>query len=115
MKKFVIAVFVSIGSSLLVVSPVYAVEIPSPITLGNIGDAITKVSGVVTPLAVLGFIFGMIYVGYLRMFSLGNPEKEQKSVKAALALTIGFAIVALAPVIVNVIAKLIGVKEPIIT
>ncbi len=115
MKKKSLMFLTTIISTLIFTKPVYAAKIKSPISLTNIGQVITRASGVVTPLAVLGFIFAVIYAGYTRMFALGNPDKEAKSMKIAVAAATGFAIIALAPVIVQVLGKLIGVNQDIIT
>jgi len=97
------------------VAPVYAVEIVSPITLESIGELLNKVSGITTPLSVLGFIFCIIYAGWTRMTAAGNAEKEAKSMKIAVSAAIGFAIMALAPVLVKILANLIGLKTSIVT
>lgn len=85
--------------------------IPNPISSDTIGEIITKASSLIAPFAVLGFTGCIIYAGYIRMFAAGNPEKEAKSMKIAIAAAIGFAIIALAPVIMTIIANLIGVKD----
>lgn len=96
--------------------PVSAAEnkIPPPTSLGSIGELINKVSGVTTPLAVVGFIFMVIYAGFVRMTAAGSPDKEAKGMKIAVSAAIGFAIIALAPLLVKVIANIIGVKEEIV-
>lgn len=94
--------------------PVNAEDIPSPTDLETIGDLITKVSGIVTPLAVLGFIFSVIYAGFVRMTAAGNPEKEGKSMKIAVGAAIGFAIIALAPLLVKLLANLLNIDDEII-
>jgi hypothetical protein len=93
-------------------NPVYAdeVQLKNPTSLENIGTLITKVSGVVTPLAVVGFIFMVIYAGFVRMTAAGDVEKEKRGMKIAVSAMIGFAIIALAPLLINVLARLIGVS-----
>jgi hypothetical protein len=90
-------------------------EIPNPTTLENLGQLIEKASGVVTPLAVVGFIFSVIYAGFVRMTAAGNAEKEAKSMKIAIAAAIGFAIMALAPLLVKVLASFLNVDQDLVT
>lgn len=99
----------------LFITPAYAVEIISPITISSIGVLINKVSGVTTPFSVLGFIFCVVIAGWTRMTAAGNAEKEAKSMKIAVSAAIGFAIIALAPLVVKVLASLIGVKTEIVS
>jgi len=89
-------------------------EIQNPTLLDDLGEVISQVSKFVAPVAVLGFIFCVIYAGYVRMFALGNAEKEAKSMKIAISAAIGFAIIALAPVIVRIIGNILKVDEEII-
>lgn len=93
---------------------VYAVAINDVTGLGSIGDLISDISGLVVPFAVLGFIGSVLYAGYTRMFALGDPEKEKKSMKIAVGAAIGFAIIALAPLIVKIAGSLLKVDSNII-
>lgn len=90
-------------------------EIPSVIGIGNIGELITKVSGLTIPFAVLGFIASVIYAGFVRMTALGNPEKEAKSMKIAIAAAVGFAIIALAPLLVTLLGNFLDIEETLIS
>jgi hypothetical protein len=114
MKKVLIYLGI-FGSFLLNTSSVYAVDIISPTTISSVGELISKVSGLVAPIAVLGFIASVISAGFVRMFATGNPEKEAKSMKIAVAAAIGFAIIALAPLLVKVFASIIGVNTTLVT
>jgi len=114
MKK-IVTFLLMLLSPLVFVKPVYAqTHIPNPIRLENLGDLISSLSSFVTPLAVLGFIAMVIYAGYIRMMAAGNPDKEAKSMKVAVAAAVGFAIIALAPLIVKVVGNLIGVEETLV-
>ena len=98
-----------------VITPPSGNSIPKITLLDTIGDLITKVSGVVTPLAVLGFIFTVIYAGFIRMTASGNAEKEAKSMKVAVGAAIGFAIIALAPLLVKLLSSLLNLDPGIIS
>jgi hypothetical protein len=88
-------------------------EIPNPTALESIGDLITKASSLIPPFAILGFVGSVIYAGFVRMTAAGNPEKEAKSMKIAIAAAIGFAIIALAPLLVNLISGFLNVEDPL--
>ena len=96
-------------------TPVRAEKIESPINLESIGELINQVSGITAPLAALGFIAMVIYAGFVRMTAAGNPEKEAKGMKIAVSAAIGFAIIALAPLLVRVIGNILGVREDILS
>jgi len=89
--------------------------LPSPTGLQNLGELITKASGVTTPLAVVGFIFTVIYAGFVRMTAAGNPDKEGKSMKIAIGAAVGFAIIALAPLFVRIMASLLDIDTTLVT
>lgn len=119
MRKKAIRFFISIVTCFVCifvfVNNSYAIDIVSPISIENVGELINKSSGVVTPLSVVGFIFTIIYAGFTRMTAAGNAEKEAKSMKIAISAAIGFAIMALAPLIVRVITNLLGVEDEVVT
>lgn len=104
--------FLLLGKSL----PIRAVEVPSPIdpSIENIGQIISKISGLITPISVLGFIFTVIYAGFVRMTAAGDPEKEKKGMKIAVGAAIGFAIMALAPLFVKVLARIMGLDPTLL-
>lgn len=113
-KRKIYKFFLLIISLLVYPNGVLAADdktIPSPTGLENIGELITKASDLVAPFAVLGFIGSVIYAGYVRMFALGNAEKEQKAMKIAISAAIGFAIIAMAPLIVEISANLLNIDS----
>lgn len=89
-------------------------SIPNPTGLENIGQLITRASGITTPFAVVGFIFSVIYAGFVRMTAAGNPEKEAKSMKIAIAAAVGFIIITLAPLFVRVLGSFLEVDQSLI-
>jgi hypothetical protein len=88
--------------------------IPIPTTLVSLGELITKASGITTPLSVVGFIFTVIYAGFVRMTAAGNPDKEGKSMKIAIGAAVGFAIMALAPLLVRILASLLDIDTALV-
>lgn len=112
MKKILITlnltIFTYIFFFLKKINAATVATIKSPITVTSIPGMIIKISSVIRPLTILGFIVCVSYAGFVRMTALGNAEKEGKSVKIATAAAIGFAIITLAPVLVVIIARMLG-------
>lgn len=115
MKKFLVTISFLLLGVLSFPNHVYAAQIPNPTGISDIGTLIARVSGLVTPIAVLGFVGSVIYAGYTRMFALGDSEKEKKSMKIATGAAIGFAIIAMAPLIVKIFGGLLKVNQDIIS
>ena len=63
---------------------------------------------------VFFFLVMIIYGGFTKMTAVGSVEKEEKAMKILQAGIIGFTIIVLAPLIVNIITTLLG-AETIIT
>ncbi len=119
MKKKILSVLVFLLFGIVTLysnsKVVLAADVPNPTALDNIGELIEKASGVTTPLAVIGFIFCVIYAGFVRMTAAGNPEKEAKSMKIAIAAAVGFIIMALAPVLVKVLGNFLEVNQDLVS
>lgn len=111
--KFIISIFfyLVLLPNVLIVSAVDVEPVQNPIGFTKIGEIIGQVGNIVTPIAVLGFIGSIVYAGFTRMTAAGNPEKEKKSMSIAISAAIGFAIIALAPVIVKLVEKFLKIDE----
>jgi len=118
MKKILITIsttgFILFFILLYIVQSVHAAELPNPTTMENLGGIITKVSGLIPPIAVVGFIGSILYAGFTRMTAAGNAEKEAKSMKIAIAAATGFLIIALAPLIVRLVGWIFGIRTEIL-
>ncbi|MEI6462570.1 MAG: pilin [bacterium] len=104
----------------LLASPVNAASasspsIPNVIDIGSIGEFITRISNFVQPVAIVALIACVIGAGFVRLTSAGNSEKEAQSMKILTSAAIGFAIIALAPLIVNILTTLLKVNSNIVT
>ncbi len=82
-------------------------QITPPTNLG-IMDLIGRILNLVAPVIVLVFMGVIMYGGFVRMTAAGDPEKEKQSSQVLLAGVIGFVIIVLAPVIVNILGQIIG-------
>jgi hypothetical protein len=82
-------------------------QITPPTNLG-IMDLIERILNLVAPIIVLVFMAVIMYGGFVRMTAAGDPDKEKQSSQILLAGIVGFVIIALAPVIVNLLGRIIG-------
>ena len=114
MKRKLITIFLSVVFLNILSIEVSAFDVPSPTSLTNFGEVITRVSSLVTPTAVLGFIGSIIYAGYTRMIP-GSSDREEKSMKIAVGAAIGFGIIALAPLLVQILGGIFKVDPNIVS
>lgn len=84
------------------------VQIKNPIDLQNLAELVTRFTSLIIPISVIGFVFCVIYAGYLRMFTGTNPQGEQKSMKVATNAAIGFALIFLANAFVYIVSSILG-------
>lgn len=82
-------------------------QITPPTNLG-IMDLIERILNLVAPIIVFVFLGVIMYGGFVRMTAAGDADKEKQSSQILLAGIIGFVIIALAPVIVNLLGRIIG-------
>lgn len=62
-------------------------------------------------LILLVFLVVMIYGGYTRMTAAGDAEKEKLSTQILTAGVIGFVIIALSPLIINLLGRFLGIDS----
>jgi hypothetical protein len=83
-------------------------DVISPTDITILG-LIRGVLSVLPPLILLVFLGVMMYGGYTRMTAAGDPDKEKTSNQILTAGVIGFVIIALSPLIINVLGRLLGI------
>ena len=76
----------------------------------NIFEVISDLSSYIRPLILVVFLGVIIYAGITIQTSAGDPEKQKKGWDTLKAGIVGFIIIALAPVIVEIVGRLIGVR-----
>ncbi len=77
----------------------------------SIMDVINNVTGLLGPLVLIVFLVMLVYGGFMRMTAGGDPEKEAQSNKIITGAVIGFIIIALAPLIINLLGQFIGTGQ----
>lgn len=108
MKKYLLnlVIFVFIVFTSGVVSATGG-QIQPPVE-GDLFDVIADISGYVRPLILVVFLGVIIYSGFTIQTALGDEEKTKKGWQALQAGVIGFIVIALAPVIVDIVRGLLG-------
>ena len=107
-KIFIFNFIVIFTMIFLSYSHVFAVPDAPPVVVNPLGcetvsECVNRLSGFITPLAVLGFIACIIFAGFTRLTAAGNSDQEAKSMKIATGAAIGFAIITLAPLVVKLV------------
>ena len=114
MKKYkLISIALSIiNFPFLFLTSVKAETIPCPIApeLCDPRLAISSLSSLILPIAALVLLIILIYAGFTKLTAAGDAEKEKKAMQIIQAAIIGFAIIALAGVIVGTIGSFFGVQ-----
>jgi heme/copper-type cytochrome/quinol oxidase subunit 2 len=85
-------------------------NIPNPVKFNSLEEVINTLLGLVRPIVVLVFLGTVMYAGWVRLTAQDNADKVEQSTKIMIAAAIGFAIIVLAPVVVEFVGSLIGVQ-----
>ncbi len=94
---------------------VFAATIENPVSpaFANVSQILSTFSALIVPIAIFLFLIMIIYGGFTKLTAAGDAEKEAKAMKILEAGIIGFVIIVLAPLIVNIITSLLGAKTVI--
>ena len=88
-------------------------SVKSPIE-GDVNTLVSRITKFIQPITAVAFVFVIVYGGFVRLWARGNPEQEQKSNMILTAGIVGFLIIVLAPVIVKLVASLVGYQSDVI-
>ncbi|MBN1332119.1 hypothetical protein JW978_04590 [Candidatus Dojkabacteria bacterium] len=106
-KLVSVLVFLFSGISVALAQPTGQIQAP---VNKNIFEVISSLSTYIRPLILVVFLGVIIYAGITIQTSAGDPEKQKKGWDTLKAGIVGFIIIALAPVIVEIVGRLIGVR-----
>lgn len=81
------------------------IQSPTSITITQLFQSIVSL---LVPIILLVLVGMIIYGGYVRMTAAGDAEKEQQSNQILTAAIIGFIIIALSPLIINLLGQFLG-------
>jgi hypothetical protein len=122
MKKKLVTLIILV-QALIITYPVYAqgltnvnqnFTIPNPTRYSSLEDIINAATSLIRPVFILTFGAMVLYGGWVRLTSQGNPEKVQSSSQIIVAAIIGFAIAVFAPTIVDFAGRLLGIQGGLI-
>lgn len=92
-------------------SPVLAVgQIPNPSQFNSLEEVINTALALIRPAVILVLIGVLMYGGYVRLTAQDNADKQASSVKIIVSGLIGFAIIVLAPVLVDFFGVILGIQ-----
>lgn len=91
---------------------VLAVAIDNPISenFKDFPSIINWASGTILPVSTLVLVGIVIYAGFIRLTSLGNPDKLKESMQTLTSGVVGFALILSASLVVGIIGALFGIK-----
>jgi hypothetical protein len=98
----------SVWNSKLVLANTGEIVGPTDISLVDLFNGLI---GLLGPLILLVFLAMIVYGGFMRMTAGGEDEKIEMSTKIITAGVVGFIIIALAPLIINLLGRLLGIDN----
>ncbi|MCA9383292.1 hypothetical protein KC909_02920 [Candidatus Dojkabacteria bacterium] len=85
------------------------IENPISESFKDIPSIVSSVSRWMRPLGIVALTLVITYGGYVRLTATGNPEKEKASALIIRSGIIGFIIIVLAPLLVDIVGSLLGI------
>jgi len=102
-----------LGLAYLTITEVFAQDttISNPLgDLKTLTDIVNRFTSFLIPTSVVGFMFCVIYATYIRLFSGGESAKEKLSMKVARNAAIGFFVIFVAGVALQVLGSVLKVN-----
>lgn len=111
-RKSVASAVSAVGITIIQLSAAYAqfVNIPNPSRFNNLEEIINTAGNLIRTAMVLTFLGVVMYGGWVRMTAREDAKKVEASSKIIVAGAIGFGIIVLAPVVVDLVGTLLGVQ-----
>ena len=107
--KTLAGLFVVFVSTLSIVN---AQVIPNPISddFKDLPHIINWSSRIVLPISTIILIGIIIYAGYLKLTSMGNPDKEKKFMQTLTSGILGYAMILSSTLIIGIIGAFFGIR-----
>lgn len=90
-----------------------SIVITNPLTIKNVPDFVNRFSGLLIPIAIIGFVGAIIYAGFTRLTSNGSSDLEKKSMQTIKSAIIGFLIIFFSGLIMAAVATIIGLPTTV--
>lgn len=111
-KKIIIGIFSAFALFQVVQAKYYlsaASIIPNPSKFDTLEEVINALVQLIRPVFLLTFLAMLIYGAFVYMTARDDDSKVKSARSTMIAAIIGFALAVFAPVIVDFVAKLLGV------
>ncbi len=89
--------------------------LPNPSRYNTLEELINVFGGVFRTAVVVVLVIALMIGGWTRLTSQGDADKVAKSSKIMVAAIVGFAIIVLAPVLVDFVGRLVGVQGSLLS
>lgn len=92
-------------------APVYAqLQLQNPVQFNSLEEIINRGSGILRIVTVIAFVLVIMYGGWIRFSAGDNADQIKRSSLIIVSGAVGFAIIVLAPALVEFFGGLIGVE-----
>jgi heme/copper-type cytochrome/quinol oxidase subunit 2 len=113
-KSFLLALLITLFTPVTVIAQgttVGGITVPNPSKYGSLEQIINTLGGYVRTIVIVVFLLMLMYGGWVRLTAKDDSDKVASSTKIIVAAIVGFIIIALAPVIMQFVASLLGVSD----
>lgn len=85
-------------------------QIPNPVNFPDFESIINFVLGLIRPIVLLTLIATLMYGGFIYLTARDDDKKVANAKKIMTAAIVGFVIIVLAPVVVQLVGSLLGIR-----
>lgn len=119
MKRQRIILSVLMGISFLAAMPqrVFAqriLDIDNPVVFDSLEEVINYFLGLIRPVIILVMVASIMYGGWIYLTAGSDDKKVGQARQIITAAIVGFIIIVLAPVIVQFVGSLLGVRDGVV-
>jgi hypothetical protein len=108
MKK----IFAVALTTLTLTSMIYAVGLENPLAsqFKDIPSIVNWASSFILPISTLALVGIVIYAGFLKLTSAGNPDKEKQFMETLTSGIVGFILILSASLVISILGALLGIR-----
>lgn len=114
MRKILTLATVMFLAALVIGVPVFAQSIPqiqTPVVFPDLETFINFLLGLIRPVVLLVLILTLMYGGFVYLTAQDDDSKVASAKKIMTAAIVGFVIIVLAPVMVQLVGAFLGIRQ----